>query len=466
MSYVDDLEKAVADARTQLEAEFLPQLRSEYALQASAVGGLLGLMVNKRLIHSDPYTYDSKMAEIELPDISSFPDNEKASVIGSRLSHYQRMLEFVANYYQFTCDYLNQKRIVLLEKLMNVFPWDDFSITGSSPNTAAMASIIDTAVSSTDNMTASILRNTVDQLGKSSVATKNILNKLSLVHKEAYKVFLRKTVVPLVPANLLAMDADINDMCVSVKKTFASHFHKTPFFQDLVFEVLTEDFSAQGATAKEDCLKKLNFKPTEAKKAETQVDYRQLLLSGLKTLASSGEQLGIALDKILFNEELINKETTTFFTKLKALFRKAFNIKEPDKEITVVIEDPITHARKKEVINLNSFKEAVERKMSIFKNLNANPKALVLKLDRISEQVLFDNFSQYISDCNDLMNKMAGLDQYYKTVKPSVRAKIKGIKVEITTIRNYILNANQYKAEYAGRMDEQAQMKKLGITGK
>lgn len=463
MDYLETLTKAIGEAKELLEKELLVQLKKEYSLQETAVHGLLELMINKRLVHSDPYTYDNKMTEIELPEIGSFPDNEKVSVIGTRLSHYERMLEFVVNYYQFTCEYLSPKRISVLEKLAQVFHWDDFVSTSKSPNTSAIASIVDSSLNSTDNLSSSILRSSIAQLGKSLTTTKQILAKVSLYHREAYKVFIRNTVIPAVPQNTLAMDANLNDMFLSVKKTFSAKFRKNPFFQDLIYEVLSEDFSSSGENLRNDCLKKLKFGSSTKEQQKIEIDYRQVLLSGLKVLANSGSHFSMALEKVVFNEELINRETATFFSKLKSLFRKAFHLKEPEKEIIVLIDDPITQSRKKEIINLNSFQQAVEKKITIFQNIVNPSSQVVAKLNKISEQNLFENFSQYITDCNELIDKMAGLDLYYKTIKPAVRSKIKGIKIEITTIKNSIINANQYKAEYVGYQEEMYQKKKLGI---
>ena len=40
---------------------------------------------------------------------------------------------------------------------------------------------------------------------------------------------------------------------------------------------------------------------------------------------------------------------------------------------------------------------------------------------------------------------------------------MKGIKMELTTIRNAVIRANQCKAEYNASVEEYAQMKELGI---
>ena len=42
--------------------------------------------------------------------------------------------------------------------------------------------------------------------------------------------------------------------------------------------------------------------------------------------------------------------------------------------------------------------------------------------------------------------------------------KVKGIKMEITAIKNTLVKTNQRKAEYSAFVEEQIQLRKLGIT--
>ena len=56
------------------------------------------------------------------------------------------------------------------------------------------------------------------------------------------------------------------------------------------------------------------------------------------------------------------------------------------------------------------------------------------------------------------------LDEYFKNnVNPLERSKIRGITMELTTIRNIIVKSNQIRAEYVAYAEEQEQMRKLGI---
>lgn len=462
MTYTEELSNAINEAREILEKDFLPKMKDEYSLQATTMHGMLALLITKRMIYSDRYSYDDNVASIDLANTNPFPDNERASVLGERLTHYVHSLDFIVNHFEFTVKFLSHKKIATLQNLTKVFVWEEFNEKGPSPNTAALASIIKKSNSSIDKFTSDVLRNSLDQMAKSAISIKSTLLKLAIYQKESYKLFIRKSVVAEIPEKSLSFTNDPKSIFLAIKKVFAEMFSKKPFFQDLIMEVIKEDYTSEGDKLKNSTLDTLNFL-NENKKNLKQIDNSRFLISGLKILANSAPQFSTVLERISFNEELIKNETSSFFTKFLDLLRKAFNIKVAEKEITVLIDDPITQSRKKETINLSSFKAAISNKISLFNTIIHPSFQSNIQVEQISEEKLFQDLAQYIFECNSLLDKMSGLDTYYKSVKPELRKKIKGIKVEITTIKNSIINAMQYKAEYISRVEATKQLKVMGI---
>ncbi|MDE6068155.1 MAG: hypothetical protein K2F89_04280, partial [Treponemataceae bacterium] len=61
---------------------------------------------------------------------------------------------------------------------------------------------------------------------------------------------------------------------------------------------------------------------------------------------------------------------------------------------------------------------------------------------------------------------LKGFDTYFKNSSPpEIRPKIKGLAMELTALNNSTINTSQYLAEYISYVEEQEQMKRLGITG-
>lgn len=68
-----------------------------------------------------------------------------------------------------------------------------------------------------------------------------------------------------------------------------------------------------------------------------------------------------------------------------------------------------------------------------------------------------------MAEANELVSQLAGLDEYFKKEKPEIRSKIQGIKIELTTIKNYIIKSNQRRGEYLALCEEAQQMRELGM---
>ena len=61
--------------------------------------------------------------------------------------------------------------------------------------------------------------------------------------------------------------------------------------------------------------------------------------------------------------------------------------------------------------------------------------------------------------------QLTAFNEYFKTApQPENRTKIKSIQMELTAIKNTLVRTNQRKAEYNSVVEEQEQLKKLGIS--
>lgn len=87
--------------------------------------------------------------------------------------------------------------------------------------------------------------------------------------------------------------------------------------------------------------------------------------------------------------------------------------------------------------------------------------------NRISSQpdeTILDFLNKHIIENNHLLALLGALDEFFKdTVHQSDRSRIKGIKMELTTLKNIMVKVNQHRVEYTSYIEEQNQMRKLGI---
>ncbi|AGT44990.1 hypothetical protein [Treponema pedis] len=460
--FVEHLSATLESKKREFNTTLLPQMQENYNIQSTAVQAIRSILLKKRAIHDDPYKYDSRMTEIEIPRTEPFMDSEKTSVIGSRLSHYEMMLDFLNNYYQFNTDFLGPKRISILFELNNTFLWGNFSNTSNHPNTKGLVDIMRGIFTSPDTLTSSLLKDSVSHLAKSEAVINGLLKELTVFHREEYKLLIRREIMPKI--NISPNDClNPSNALKEIKKVFSVTLKKQPFYTDLIIEIIKEDCGNDSVRLRQEILNKLYPKKSEKVEEKYEENHRRSLLAGLKFLGNTAPHFKIALEKIKSNEELIHKSGQSFFKSIIKAIKQAFNISGRDREITVTISDPITQTRKKQVINYNSFEKEMTGKITLFQSISAASPAVQRKIGTMNDEVLLNLLTKYISESNELLKEMTGLDEFYKTVKPELRGKIRGIKIEVTTITNSIIKANQCRAEYTAFAEEAEQMKKLGI---
>ena len=75
-----------------------------------------------------------------------------------------------------------------------------------------------------------------------------------------------------------------------------------------------------------------------------------------------------------------------------------------------------------------------------------------------------DFLNKNIAEAQKLMTKLTALDEFFKSSVPSDKKSfVKGLKIELTSLKNTLINVNQHKADYLSYIEEQTQMQKLGI---
>jgi hypothetical protein len=463
--FTDLLFQAIIERQQMFDSFLLPKLHEEYRITQSATRTIKTLLVKKGSLLDDPYKYDNKTTELLIPSEESFGENEKSSVMGTRLAQYEAMLDVIINYYQFTCDYLTTDRINKLVALNRSFAWEQFSNTSTRPNIKALAELVNAAKSGADALSVSIINDTVSQLAKSSIAITKALKSLTEFHRERYKTAVRKMVMPSVVINTATLETGNSAALREIKKSFAVNMKDQPFYTELIEEIIREDYSPEHAVLQQELLTRLTSMKQDNAKAAVEESLKPLLMDGIRTLGGIAQPLTDIASKLGENNQAILSVEKTFFQKLKEILRKAFNRPEEEQEMTITTVDPVTQTGKKEIIKFTAFTEDIKRRARICNGFGARNSMSYQKVETMDEQQILDLLTRQIAELNVLVKQCVGLDEYFKQVAPpEVRNQVHGIKIEISSIKNNLVKANQCRAEYASQVEEQQQMKKLGIT--
>lgn len=464
-SFTDLLFQALVERQQAFDSYLLPKLQEEVRITQSATKTIETVLQNKGIIRADPYSYDSKRTEIEIPSEDPFLETEKAAVLGQRLSLYSAMLDFLINYYQFSCDFLTPDKINMILSLNRTFSWDSFSTTSTRVNTKGLAELLNTVRNGTDPLSISIINDALTQLSKSALSITKALKGLTEFHRERYKIAVRKMVMPSVVVNSASLASGNGATLKEIKQAFAQNMKGEPFYLELIEEILREEYSEGHSVLQQELLARLSVSKATNAKSDIEENLKPVLLDGIRILGSASPQVDELVIKLTENQNLINSIDKGVFEKLVNLIKKAFNIAEEDQIITITTVDPTTQTGKREQINIVSFIDDLKHRSRLFTGFTLRNSAAFQKIELMDESQILDLLTRYIAEVNTTMKQCAGLDEYYKQTAPSeIRDKIRGIRVEISAIKNNIVKANQCRAEYSSQVEEQQQLKKLGIT--
>ncbi|MBQ9207875.1 MAG: hypothetical protein IJ158_14340 [Treponema sp.] len=455
------------DAKAQwYDTEELPKILDNYRLMHTCVKVIFDFLVKKALITPDPYKLDKKISDIKAPENEQFVENERSVVMGQRFSDYESTLDFLCNYYKFSVSQISLANIKKLMDLNNSISWNSFSANSNKINTRVLATMVFSARQNSDALTASMVN---DNLSKASHALTDInasLKDYTEFQKEWYKGQIRRNVMASPNFDMNKALADHASELQQIKKNFAAGMGKVPFYGELIEEIIQEDQGDKKTEFQNRALAKLSVQSEKDKKTEKRIDTKALIMSALQVLGSTPPQLGVIIQKITDNHDVLESEHNSFMDKVKRAMRKAFGIAEKPLFYNVTFVDQTTGEKRLEKINYQTFMTDMATKARRYSSVAQTNSPGYQKIASMPEEKIAEFVSAQIADCNKLMAILNAMDDFFKNAAaPANKSKIKGLKIDITTLKNSVVKANQLRVEYTSYIEEEAQMKRLGISG-
>ena len=386
-------------------------------------------------------------------------------MIGLRLSDYDSMIDFLCNYFKFSVSHVDLNRINKLLALNSTFAWDSFTINSPKPNTRGLATLVAQARSGADPLTLSLFNDSVNKSARAIDEINSTLAELSVFQREMYKGQVRKNVFEHPAFDKESAYKSQASMLEQIKKLLPAVLGKKSFNADLIKEILEEEFSAQKDTKRAEVLRKLEVKAERKVKKVQKVDTKEMILDALHFLGALTPQLTAVIEKINFNHNVLEGEKNTFFDKLKTIFRRAFNLTEPPVVYEVLELDKSTGQKRKVTINYQDFIANMSRRLRVYSSFSQKNSPGYQRVAGIEEAKIYDFVKKQSSECNALCVQLNALDEFFKSAcNPQNKSRIKGMKMDLAAMKNTLANVNQRRVEYTSFIEEQSQMRKLGIT--
>lgn len=463
-NFAEQLDAAVSKKLKWFDTELLPQTLDAYRLLFSCTKTINDNLVKKSIIVPDPYKLDRRISEVVVPETGAFADQDIPEQIGQRLSTYEVMLDFVCNYYRFTVENLPVSKIKILVELNKCFQWDSLNTNSSSPNTRGLASAISDAKRNAPSITVSMYNDSTEKCSTNAVIIAKNLAELANFQREYYKNDVRNKVITHSDFKKDVAYSSIENEVAEIKRLFPKVYGKKPFYTDLVTEIATEDQSEDKEKLQSKVLSKLGIKETSVKRERKGPNSKEMLLSTVVTLGALSPIIAQLYTKLVENFDLLFYVKKTFFRKLMGALKKALNIPDKERSCTVPVIDQKTGNKTMEKIKVNDLLEELDSKKRVYAGLAAKG-AEYEKVASANETMILTFINKQISENQTLFTNINALDDYFKSnVEILLRPKVKGMKIDLSSYRNAIINVNKKRGEYVSLREESDQMRKLGIV--
>jgi len=453
--YINSLQEVLQARKDWMDVSELGKLKENLRTFHSSFASLYNIYLKKKLIDEDPYKHESKISELEVPDSEPFQEAKRIEQLSIRLSDYDNQLDFLVNFYQLGIDFLNIDRIKRIVGLVRYIDWVNFSPDSQSAMTKAVAELSNQSKAGVDTLTLGIIGESLSRLSKVTATIMGTLKDLNTYYRENYKLSVRQKVTQSMSANEATPD--------NIKKKIASTMPGTPFYKELIEELIKEDYTPSGPDLRDTLLNSLRIKTEKPKTAKAAVNFKNILMDGIQIIGSASvplTEIGAKLDE---NQAVMESHKKGFMAMIKELIRQLTHA-EPD-EVVYVVEymDAAKGTMVKEKINFYQFRDDVNKRARILNSFIRGP--AYNKLAAMTEDQIISYLERHIKDIQNMHRSLNALDDYFKAnVDAHDRDRIKGIKPELSALKNTFVKANQRRYEYSAQKEEEDQLKRLGFN--
>ncbi|WP_461247391.1 hypothetical protein [Treponema sp. R6D11] len=439
-SYIATMQEVLGARKDWLEREEMQKLKDELRNFHTSYASLYNIYLKKKLIDEDPYKQETKITELEVPDATPYNEAKKVEQLSIRLSNYDNQLDYLTNFYQLGIDFLNLDRIKRIVGLVRYIDWVALSPDSQSLMTKAVAEISMSSKAGVDQITLSIIAESLSRLSKTTASSMAILKNLSIYYREYYKLEVRQKITKDMSPGEATPE--------NIKKKMPSAMPGSPFYKELIEELIKEDYSKNGQDMRDMVLNTLKVPVTKQKAVKAPVNFKNILLDGIQVIGGASTSLSEILSKLDENQAIMESYKKSLMQVIKELIRQITNAEPEEVVYTVEYLDQTKDLPVKEKVYFFKFRDELEKKIKFLTSLMKGP--AYHKLSQMTEEQIIGYLEKNIAEMQNYHKILSALDDYFKAkVSEENRSKIKGIKPELSALKNSYVKANQLRFDYS-----------------
>ncbi|MBN2552630.1 MAG: hypothetical protein JXB06_07660 [Spirochaetales bacterium] len=461
------LHGALEAKRRYLDESALPRLKESFQTFQSLFENLYNILLRKALVQEDPYTYEREISEIQIPSRTEILDLEKTEELSRRLSAFHAQLEFLNTYYHFSVDFIDLQRVRRIIALVHYIDWIHVTVSSPDATTAVLAQTLGKIRPGSDNISTGIISSSLAQMRELSRIILAQLKEILDFQKQAYKLMLRQELLPALSRTLGEIYTVSADKAYEkLRNAFAVTLKGKPFYRDLATELLQEEFAGDARQLRERSLEALDVPEQRPAKPERQQDSKSILLEAVRLMLPAGAHLEDALRKVVINREMLENSRRGLGGRLRSWLQKTFHTQEQSVRLEIRYFDARTSMTQTETIDFRKFVEGARRKSSLFEALSQPDSVSLARLREASEAQIDDFLNKNIGELQLLHRRLQGLGELFRQESPKEQiGQLKGIKIELSGLKNCIVRANRRRYEYTASKEAQMRLRQSEVTG-
>jgi hypothetical protein len=283
------------------------------------------------------------------------------------------------------------------------------------------------------------------QIVKTTHQIRGLAADLITFHRESWKADLRRKVLLNVPLASAEVHDRKEEALRAIRKGFAQAMAGKPWYHALTEEVLEEELAEDGTAKRERVLTSLAI--AEQTQTAEAVDGRTILLEATRLLCRPHEELATALAILEENERLLLEGRSTGGW-LKRLLGRGGGTQRESHTYKVEYTEPGAPTSKTEVLDFTKVRDEVRKKSSLFAALSSGTGPAYRKLTGTAEPQLASFLDRQLNELLLIHRRLTSLNTLFQARVTQEKKTARGIKIELLTLKNAIVKANQRRHEY------------------
>jgi hypothetical protein len=356
-------------------------------------------------------------------------------------------MKFVCTEYPLDLERLSLARLKKLTALISYINWLELGESSKSPTTKAFARVFMKVRMGSDTMAARIMKDLEVQIVRTIRELRSLLAELVAFSRESWKADVRRVVLPGLSPGSAEGEVQREEMIRAIRRAFPEVMRGTPWYPSLAEEIADEELADNAEARRQKVLASLVVTAPVRSKPVAAADGRIILLDAMRLVCRPNGELVTAIAVLEENERLL-AESRRPGGWLRRLFRRASTPKKADRVYKVQYTEPGASTVQTETIDFGLFAADVQKKSSLFASLSTGKGPAFKRLATTSEEELAGFVDKQLNELLVIHRRLGSLNALLQERVMKEKKTARGIKIELLTIKNALVKANQRRHEY------------------